>query len=188
MKRLSLLLLCVLSLLAPRVQAQGMPPADSYKRAWQFIAAHQLGSLGTISARDPEMPNVSTATYMIRKDTKELVMYLDVNATHSKNMAAKPKVSFMLSDQSKDGPKDLNDRARLTFYGTIRKVDRNSDEHKLLEKRYFAIFPAAVGYQDAAANHDFAFYAFIPTRIFWIEGFGLVYPNIDLSDFWKAAS
>jgi hypothetical protein len=166
--------------------AQGMPEQDSYKRAWKFIRAHQLGSLGTISAQDPEMPNVSTATYMVTKSTKEIVMYLDVNAGHAKNMAKQPKISFMLSDQSLTGPKDLNDRARLTFYGKVRKITRESAEFAPLAKQYFKLFPDAVRYQDAAPNHEFAFYAFAPTRIFWIEGFGLVYPNIDLDTFWKA--
>jgi len=168
--------------LAAQARAQNIPQPELVA-ATKFAKAGKLGSLGTISRNDPAMPSISSATAFLWN--QHVVLYLNENSEHSHDLAQNPKGSFMFSGLTEGYKGDINDQPRITFSGTFHKVGPNDKDYAAIKKSCFAKYPEAARYDGSAAFHDFYFYVMDVTRIRVIMGFGRIYNNLNIAEFWK---
>ena len=93
------------------------------------------------------------------------ILFVSSLAEHTKNFLRDARASLLVT-ASGDAPLE---RARATLVGTIVPVP--SEERESVLARYVARHPAAARY---SAFADFALHRLVPTRIRYVEGFGVM--------------
>ncbi len=129
--------------------------------ARQFLRSTRTGILSTHSAKYAEYPFGSVAPFVLDHAGNPVILISNI-AEHTKNIAAKPKVSLLVFA----GMEDLQANARLTLLGDAIKIDKEDAD---LRARYLRYIPQAASYFDM---HDFAFYRIRITQARYIAGFG----------------
>ena len=93
------------------------------------------------------------------------ILFVSSLAEHTKNFLRDARASLLVT-ASGDAPLE---RPRATFVGTIVPVP--SEERESLLARYLARHPSAARY---SAFADFGLHRLVPTRIRYVEGFGVM--------------
>lgn len=134
---------------------------DLHLEARQFLHSARKGVLSTFSAKFPGYPFGSVAPFIVDHDGCPVIL-ISTLAEHTRNIAAHPKVSLIVLDDSDD----LQANARLTLLGDAVAADKND---AALRARYLRYLPQAEQYFDM---HDFSFYRILPAQVRYIAGFG----------------
>lgn len=137
-------------------------PTDA-ERSRTLLEQVGSGSLATMSIEQPGYPFGSLVAYALSEDGMPLLCLSDL-AEHSRNVAADPRASLMVT-QSDDSADPLS-LARVTVLGKIAVVD--AAEHDDVLARYSAAHPGAF----YATFDDFRLYRLRVDSIRYVGGFG----------------
>ena len=125
-------------------------------------------AIGTID--EDEYPLVTKTIPMF--NNKSIYLLMSDLSEHTKNILNNNKISIYYS--LKEEKKQKLNNKRLTFTGTVKKLDfkKNSEEFLHLLESYEKI---EIGSKFWGTFSDFNFYIFKPKRLLFIEGFGKAY-------------
>jgi hypothetical protein len=137
-------------------------PTDA-ERSRTLLASKAFGSLATLSTECPGFPFGSLVGYAPDEHGRPLLC-LSGLAEHSRNMAADPRASLLVTEH--DGGPNLLALARVTLVGEMTTVD--SDERQACLDRYLQAHPSAF----YAAFHDFSVYRLQVADVRYVGGFG----------------
>jgi hypothetical protein len=137
-------------------------PSDA-ERSRTLVAAKAFGSLATLSTECPGYPFGSLVGYAV-DDLGRPLLCLSGLAEHSRNMAADPRASLLISEH--DGGDNLLALARVTLIGQTSKVDAAQRQDCL--DRYLAVHPSAFYVE----FRDFAVYRLEVASVRYVGGFG----------------
>lgn len=127
-----------------------------------LTSSKTFGSLATMSVECPGFPFGSLVAFGV-DDSGRPLLCLSAMAEHSRNMAADPKASLMVTEY--DGSDDLLALARVTLVGEMAKID--GDERQTCLDRYLVTHPGAY----YTGFHDFAVYRLEVTNVRYVGGF-----------------
>jgi putative heme iron utilization protein len=137
-------------------------PTDA-ERSRTLMTSKAFGSLATMSTECPGFPFGSLVGYAV-DDIGRPMLLLSQIAEHSRNMAANPAASLMVTEH--DGGNNLLALARVTLVGECRKV--SGDEHEACLDRYMQAHPSAF----YSAFKDFAIWRLEVDNVRYVGGFG----------------
>ncbi len=133
------------------------------EHARTLFHAEKVGSLATMAKTAPGFPFLSVAPFAATDDGQPLFLFSSL-AQHTRNLAADPKASFLVSQPGADGTALSGQRATMVGEATI--LDEPTDS---LRERYLDTHPDSVGWIDFG---DFAFYQLNVERVYYVGGFG----------------
>lgn len=154
----------------------GSETEDLASTARRLIEASGTGALGTIACAPPRAratsidvrhaghPFVSLVAIAVDARGRPLLL-LSGLAEHTKNLAASPKASILVTDAPADG--DPLARARVTLTGACARVAEA--ERDAVRDAYLARHPEASAWASFA---DFGFFRLEPEAIRVVAGFG----------------
>ncbi len=128
-----------------------------------MIHTEKVGSLATMAKTAPGFPFLSVAPFAATDDGQPLFLFSSL-AQHTRNLAANPKASLLVSRAGGDGTA-LSGR-RATVVGEVTVLDQPADS---LRKRYLDAHPDSTGWIDFG---DFSFYQLKVERVYYVGGFG----------------
>src|SRR5258708_6392397 len=137
-------------------------PTDA-ERSRTLMTAKAFGSLATMSTECPGFPFGSLVGYAVDEVGRPLLC-LSSLAEHSRNMAANPRASLLVSEH--DGGNNLLALARVTLVGEMAQVD--GDERQACLDLYLAVHPSAF----YASFRDFSVYRLEVANVRFVGGFG----------------
>jgi hypothetical protein len=137
-------------------------PSDA-ERSRTLVAGKAFGSLATLSTEVPGYPFGSLVGYAV-DDRGRPLLCLSGLAEHSRNMAADPRASLLITEH--EGGENLLALGRVTLIGQTHKV--GDDERQDCLDQYLAAHPTAF----YATFHDFAVYRLEVTDVRYVGGFG----------------
>jgi len=135
-------------------------PSDA-ERSRTLVAAGTCGMLATLSVEQPGFPFGSVVTYVL-DDSGRPLMWLSDLAEHSRNLAADPRASLLVTEQAGSDPLAYG---RVTLLGPIATLD-GADRDAAVEV-YRSAHPGSFG-QDF---HDFRMYRLDVTAVRFVGGF-----------------
>jgi len=146
---------------------QSAVPEPSYaERARTLMYMGRLGSLSTLSRKQPGFPFGSVMPYGL-DDHGRPIFLISTMAMHTQNLQADPRASLLVAQQETDG--EPLGASRVTLVGNILPVE-NTD---LAEARKL--------YLDRHANskywvdfEDFSFYRMEVVDVYFVGGFGVM--------------
>jgi putative heme iron utilization protein len=127
-----------------------------------LMSSKAFGSLATMSIECPGFPFGSLVGYAVDALGRPLLC-LSSMAEHSRNMAADPRASLLVTEH--DGGNNLLALARVTLVGEMSKID--GDERQACLDRYLAAHPSAY----YTGFHDFSVYRLEVTNVRYVGGF-----------------
>lgn len=137
-------------------------PTDA-ERSRTLMVAKAFGSLATMSTECPGFPFGSLVGYAVDEVGRPLLSLSRI-AEHSRNMAANPAASLMVTEQ--DGGNNLLALARVTLVGECRQV--HGEERESALDRYLRSHPSAF----YSSFHDFSIYRLEVANVRYVGGFG----------------
>jgi putative heme iron utilization protein len=127
----------------------------------KFLRSTRNGILSTHSGKFEGYPFGSLTAFVLDGDCQPIILISSI-AEHTKNIAAKAKVSLLVFSEGSD----LQANPRLTLIGEAVQIDKNDADWRA---RYLRYLPQTAGYFDM---HDFAFYRITILQAHYIAGFG----------------
>jgi hypothetical protein len=137
-------------------------PSDA-ERSRTLMAAKAFASLATLSTECPGYPFGSLVGYAVDGVGRPLLS-LSSLAEHSRNLAADPRASLMVTEH--DGGTNLLALARVTLVGQMHKLA--DDERDAGLDLYLTAHPSAF----YASFHDFSVYRLEVANVRYVGGFG----------------
>ncbi|MGQ0464068.1 MAG: HugZ family pyridoxamine 5'-phosphate oxidase [Sporichthyaceae bacterium] len=137
-------------------------PTDA-ERSRTLMTAKAFGSLATMSTECPGFPFGSLVGYAVDEVGRPLLCLSRI-AEHSRNMAANPNASLMVTEH--DGGNNLLALARVTLVGECRKI--SDSEHEAGLDLYLQAHPSAF----YSSFHDFSIYRLEVASVRYVGGFG----------------
>lgn len=137
-------------------------PSDA-ERSRTLVAASTFASLATMSTECPGFPFGSLVGYA-SDSSGRLLLCLSSLAEHSRNMAADPRASIMVTEA--DNGTDPLAQARVTLVGEMVKLE--GDERQAAMDTYLAAHPTAF----YIAFSDFSVYRLDVANVRYVGGFG----------------
>jgi putative heme iron utilization protein len=137
-------------------------PSDA-ERSRTLMAAKAFASLATLSTECPGYPFGSLVGYAV-DDVGRPYLCLSSLAEHSRNMAADPRASLMVTEH--DGGANSLAQARVTLVGRMHKLSGAERDAGL--DRYLAAHPSAF----YASFRDFSVYRLEVANVRYVGGFG----------------
>jgi putative heme iron utilization protein len=137
-------------------------PSDA-ERSRTLLAAKAFASLATLSTECPGYPFGSLVGYAV-DDLGRPHLCLSSLAEHSRNMAADPRASLMVTEH--DGGANSLAQARVTLVGQMHKLAGEERDAGL--DRYLAAHPSAF----YASFRDFSVYRLEVANVRYVGGFG----------------
>ena len=129
-----------------------------------YLRRHHAGALATLSRRFRGYPFGSVVPFVLDHAARP-VMLISRLAEHTRNIAANPHVSLLVSDASDD----IQAGARLTLMGNATRLTRLLGPFRA---RYLRYLPHAARLMDFG---DFDFYRIEPRALRFIAGFADVH-------------
>ena len=142
-----------------------MSPTPS-ESARELLLTQSHGVLSTQSLDCAGYPFGSIVPYVLDQAGKPIILISRL-AQHTKNIAADPRVSLLLSDAGQAGFADIQTCGRITLVGDAEPVSGGDTR-----ERYLRFFPDARSYVEEL---DFEFYRLEPLKVRFIGGFGQIH-------------
>jgi heme oxygenase (biliverdin-IX-beta and delta-forming) len=146
----------------------GRPPAPEpthAERARTLVAGSNRGVLSTVALDPAGYPFGSVATYAIDGVGRPIV-FVSAMAEHTRNAAADPRASLIVSEQFPEGSDPLA-AGRVTLIGDLHVV--SGDERPAVRDTYLAANPASAYYIDFG---DFSFWRLEVRSVRYVGGYG----------------
>ena len=144
------------------------PPAPEpthAERARTLVTGTNRGILSTVALDPAGYPFGSVATYAL-DDTGRPIVFVSTMAEHTRNAAADPRASLIVTEPFPEGSDPLA-AGRVTLIGDLLEV--TGEERPAVRDRYLAANPASAYYIDFA---DFSFWRLEVRRVRYVGGYG----------------
>lgn len=144
------------------------PPAAEpthAERARTLVAAANRGVLSTVALDPPGYPFGSVATYAL-DDTGRPIVFVSTMAEHTRNAAADPRASLIVTEPFPEGSDPLA-AGRVTLLGDLLQVE--GEERPVVRDRYLQANPASAYYIDFG---DFSFWRLDVVSVRYVGGYG----------------
>jgi putative heme iron utilization protein len=129
------------------------------------VEAANRGVLSTVAIDPPGYPFGSVATYAL-DDAGRPIVFVSTMAEHTRNAAADPRSSLIVTEPFPDGSDPLA-AGRVTLLGDLLEV--KGDERPAVRDRYLAANPASAYYIDFG---DFSFWRLEVRSVRYVGGYG----------------
>ncbi len=152
----------------PGPTADGPPvPEPSYaERARTLMYKERIGSLSTLSRKQPGWPFGSVMPYAT-DDAGRPIFLISTMAMHTQNLQADPRASLLVTQSSGADPLGSS---RITLIGTAETIDDEQERADAREK-YLARYANSRNWVD---YEDFAFYRLGIVDVYYVGGFGVM--------------
>jgi heme oxygenase (biliverdin-IX-beta and delta-forming) len=140
-----------------------VPEPTFAEQARTLVHLGRIGTLGTLSRRQPGHPFVSVMPYATDAGGRPLLLISGL-AMHTQNLEADPRASLLIAQAGSDDPLAL---ARVTLMGRAARV--GIAERAATRDAYLARHPNAVHWVDF---EDFAFWRLDIGDVYFVGGFG----------------
>ena len=135
----------------------------------RLLSQHKTASLATSDTQG--RPLVSYAPVAV-DDRRRFYLFVSELADHTANLARQGEISLMLIEDE-SASKQLFARGRLTVNGTVRKIERESDEWSFASEVYRGRFGKF--FDQLATLRDFHMFCLTPRDARLVVGFGAAY-------------
>ena len=137
--------------------------AQQQMRLLQLVQQQRWAALATIGG---DYPEASWVAYCVAADGSVL-LHLSRLASHTRNLERNARASLAISqpEQPQQNPQEL---ARVTLFGTIQFIERDTPEYRIAQQSYIARLPEAEMLFNFA---DFFLMRLVPERARWVGGF-----------------
>lgn len=157
-----------------------VPEPTHAERARTLVAGANRGILSTLSLDPAGYPFGSVATYAI-DDAGRPIVFVSTMAEHTRNAAADPRASVIVTEPFPDGSDPLA-AGRVTLIGDLLEV--GDDERPAVRDRYLAENPASAYYIDFG---DFSFWRLEVRSVRYVGGYGRM-GWVEASDYARAVA
>ena len=143
-----------------------VPEPSFAERARTLMYSGRIGSLSTISRKQPGFPFGSLMPYGL-DDPGRPIFLISTMAMHTQNLQADPRASLFVTEPNASG--DALGSSRVTLIGSALKIP----EHELATARtaYLAGYPDSKYWVDF---EDFFFYRLDVIDVYYVGGFGVM--------------
>lgn len=141
------------------------PEPTHAEKVRTLLASERLGTLATLSVREPGWPFASVMPYALDENAAPLFLISGM-AIHTQNIVADPRVSLLVM-QSGAGADPLG-APRATLLGTAVRVGEVPES---LRAAYLERHPSARYWIDFS---DFGFFRLDVTSVYFVGGFGVM--------------
>ena len=149
------------------VAANHSVPEPSFaERARTLMHLGRLGSLSTLSRKQPGFPFGSVMPYAVDERGRPIFL-ISTMAMHTQNLQADSRASLLVTQTGADG--DPLGASRITVLGNVVAVERS--ETADLRKLYLASYPNSKYWVD---YEDFSFYRLEVVDVYYVGGFGVM--------------
>jgi putative heme iron utilization protein len=157
-----------------------VPEPTHAERARTLVAGANRGILSTLSLDPAGYPFGSVATYAI-DDAGRPIVFVSTMAEHTRNAAADPRASVIVTEPFPDGSDPLA-AGRVTLIGDLLEV--GDDERPAVRDRYLGENPASAYYIDFG---DFSFWRLEVRSVRYVGGYGRM-SWVEASDYARAVA
>ncbi len=143
-----------------------IPEPSFSERARTLIYLGRLGSLSTISRKQPGFPFGSVMPYALDEQGRPIFL-ISTMAMHTQNLKADPRASLLVTQNDSDG--DPLGASRVTLVGNVLLVPQ--EEIAAARSVYLARHANSKYWVDF---EDFAFYRLDVVDVYYVGGFGVM--------------
>ncbi len=143
-------------------------PEPSYaERARTLLYLERIGSLSTLSRKQPGFPFGSIMPYALDEEGRPIFLISSM-AMHTQNLKGDPRASLLVSQPDPSG--DPLGASRVTVLGNVLPISDASDV-AAARKLYLASYENSKYWVDF---EDFAFYRMDVVDVYYVGGFGVM--------------
>ncbi len=154
---------------APASAEPPVPEPTYAERARTLVHLGRVGSLSTVSVKQPGTPFGSVMPYGLDQSGQPLFL-ISTMAMHTQNLAGDARASLLVTQAT--SPEDALGAGRVTLLGEAEKLDKkNEDAIADVRARYLAAYPNAEYWVDF---DDFGFYRLGVNDVYFVGGFGVM--------------
>src|SRR5579862_8463859 len=149
------------------VSDQPAVPEPSFaERARTLVYLARIGSLSTLSRKQPGFPFGSVMVYGLDEHGR-LIFLISTMAMHTQNLRADPRASLLVTQPDTSG--DPLGASRVTLMGNVLPIPE--PEVSEARKLYLARYPNSRHWVDF---EDFSFYRMDVVEVYYVGGFGVM--------------
>lgn len=164
---------------APAIGRPQIPEPSYAERARTLIYLGRIGTLSSISRKQPGWPFGSVMPYALDEEGRP-VFLISAMAMHTHNIQADPRVSLLVAQTESEG--DPLGASRVTLLGKVSPIPK--DMAISVRERYLIRYENARYWVDF---DDFAFYRMELVDVYFVGGFGVM-GWVDAADYMRAES
>src|SRR5262252_6852794 len=147
--------------------SQSAVPEPSFaERARTLMHLGRIGSLSTLSRRQPGFPFGSLMPYAIDGQGRPIFL-ISTMAMHTQNLLADPRASLFVTEPGASG--DPLGSSRVTLIGTVSRIPES--ELAVARAAYLTRYPDSKYWVDF---EDFFFYRMDVVDVYYVGGFGVM--------------
>src|SRR5712671_7410612 len=151
---------------APASDQPPLPEPTFAERARTLVYLGRIGSLSTLSRKQPGFPFGSVMPYGL-DDHGRPVFLISTMAMHTQNLQADPRASLLVTRDDTDG--DPLGASRVTLVGNVLPIPQS--EVAEARKLYLARYANSKYWVDF---EDFSFYRMDVVDVYYVGGFGVM--------------
>src|SRR5579872_2611112 len=151
---------------AAAVGQPSVPEPSFSERARTLVYTGRIGSLSTLSRKQPGFPFGSVMPYGLDKQGRP-VFLISTMAMHTQNLQADPRSSLLVTQPDAKG--DPLGASRVTLLGNVLPLPK--PEVAEARKHYLARYPNSKHWVDF---EDFSFYRMDVMDVYYVGGFGVM--------------
>ncbi|HWF38128.1 MAG TPA: DUF2470 domain-containing protein [Candidatus Acidoferrales bacterium] len=136
------------------------------ERARTLVYVRHIGSLSTVSRRQPGFPYGSVAPYGLDERGNPIFL-ISTMAMHTQNLLANPRASLLVTQSAVD--EELLAASRVTLIGNVRRVSESDLTD--IRARYLSWHRNSTDWID---YDDFSFYRMDIVDVYFVGGFGVM--------------
>ena len=161
-----------------------MAKSEQLPHLIKLLRDHRWAALATLG--DNGAPEASMVAYASDDQQTALYLHLSQLATHSRNLQSHPDASLVISEAD-TGDGDPQQLARLTLFGQVTLLERDTPGYEEAKRCYLQRLPTATPLFDFA---DFRLFRFVIHKARFVGGFAQAhsYNDTELGKAWKDAS
>lgn len=145
-----------------------MLPPDEQHLLLSLLRTHRWAALATQGKDGPE---ASWVAYAPADDFSALWLHLSRLASHTRNLLDDPRAALAVSEAERPDH-DPQQLARVTLFGRVEVVERDSTDYATAARLYLHRLPDA---EQLFSFADFRLFRFIPERARLVGGFARAY-------------
>jgi putative heme iron utilization protein len=150
----------------PTSNAPAVPEPSFAERARTLVHVGRIGSLSTLSLKQPGFPFGSVMPYGLDERGRPIFL-VSTMAMHTQNLKADPRASLLVTQPDASG--DPLGASRVSLLGQVTRVPE--DEVAEARRLYLARYPNSRNWVEF---DDFFFYRMAVVDIYYVGGFGVM--------------
>jgi hypothetical protein len=150
----------------PATSQPSIPEPSFAERARTLVYQGRVGSLSTLSRKQPGFPFGSVMPYAADERGRPIFL-ISTMAMHTKNLLADPRASLLITQPDTSG--DPLGASRVTLLGNVSAIDK--PEIAEARKLYLGCYENSKYWVD---YEDFSFYRMEVVDVYYVGGFGVM--------------